>query len=109
MGLAIKGATADEMKRGTILSAIDGVKTGRSFDLSFNKNSYFQKMKEGVAHTTIGMQTIPINVTDITNGSIVFESEKIVAYTNEDTFLIMDLNAKKLHLMGNGKIKHSQH
>jgi hypothetical protein len=31
-------------------------------------------------------------------------TEKMLVYTRDDTFLLLNLNAKKLHIMGHGKV-----
>jgi len=104
VGLAIKGATVEEMKRGTIFSAPEGAKTGKKFTLNFTKNRFYQEVKKGMFYATIGMQSIPINIMDITGDSITIETEKPVCYTKNDRFILLDLNAKKLHLIGTGRI-----
>jgi len=104
VGLAIKGAVVDEMKRGAMLSAPQGAKTDAKFTLNFTKNRFYPELKKGVFHVTIGMQSIPVTITDITENTINIETEKPVCYTKDDNFILIDLNAKKLHHIGNGKI-----
>jgi selenocysteine-specific translation elongation factor len=101
VGLAIKGATVDEMKRGSILCVPDSVKTGTKLKLSFKKSPFYSDdLKEGAFHATVGMQTIPITITEKQEASMVIQSEKPIVYTPEDTFLLLDLNAKKVRIMG---------
>ncbi len=104
VGLAIKGATAEEMKRGTIFSEPEGAKTDRKFTLNFTKNRFYKEVKKGTFHATIGMQSIPINIIEIAENTIIIETEKPVGYTKNDKFILLDLNAKKLHHIGKGKI-----
>ncbi len=104
VGLAIKGATAEEMKRGTIFSELEGAKTDRKFTLNFTKNRFYKEVKKGTFHATIGMQSIPINIIEIAGNTIIIETEKPVGYTKNDKFILLDLNAKKLHHIGKGKI-----
>jgi len=104
VGLAIKGATAEEMKRGTIFSELEGAKTDRKFTLNFTKNRFYKEVKKGTFHATIGMQSIPINIIEIAENTIIIETEKPVGYTKNDKFILLDLNAKKLHHIGKGKI-----
>jgi hypothetical protein len=46
------------------------------------------------------MQTVPITITGKSETSLVIESEKPIVYTPEDIFLLLDLNAKKMRIMG---------
>ena len=105
VGLAIKGATVDELKRGSIFSASDVAKTDTKFMLHFRKNRFYQNVKTGLFHGTIGMQSLPVMITDIANGGITVETEKPVGYTSKDQFIFFDLNAKKLHHIGNGVVQ----
>ena len=104
VGLAIKGAMAEEMHRGSVICAPgSSVKTDTTLTLSFAPNRYYAAgIREGAFHLTVGMQTIPVNITGINNGTITIESKKPMVYTLGGTFLLLDLNAKKLHVMGKG-------
>jgi len=101
VGLAIKGVTVQEMKRGSLLCQADAAKTSTDLNLSFRKSPFYSDdLREGAFHVTVGMQTVPITITEASSYSIKFTSEKPVAYTDDDTFLILDLNAKKGRIMG---------
>jgi len=103
VGLAIKGATAEEMKRGSLLCPVGNATLASMIPLSFTKNRFYTEgIREGLFHVTVGMQTVPATITTINNGSLILESEKPVAYTTDARFLLMNLNAKKLHVMGYG-------
>lgn len=104
VGLAIKGAVVDEMKRGAMFSAPQGAKIDVKFSLNFTKNRFYPEVKKGIFHVTIGMQSLPVTINDIKENIITFETEKPVCYTKNDNFILIDLNAKKLHHIGNGKI-----
>jgi selenocysteine-specific translation elongation factor len=104
VGLAIKGATIEEMRRGSTLCASDNVQTGTRLKLSFNKSPFYSDdIREGVFHATIGMQTVPITLTESNGDSITIESEKPIVYMPEDIFLLLDLNAKKVRIMGKAR------
>jgi len=105
VGLAIKGATAEEMGRGSIFTAPEGIKTDTKFILNFSKNRFYPEINKGVFHLTVGMQSIPINITDVKEKIITIETEKPVCYTKNDNFIVLDLNAKKLHHIGNGRLE----
>jgi selenocysteine-specific translation elongation factor len=101
VGLAMKGATVEEMKRGSILCASGDVRTESTVKLSFHKNPFYSDpVKEGVFHVTVGMETLPVKITEKTETSLVVQSEKPIAYLPQDTFLVLDLNAKKLRIIG---------
>jgi selenocysteine-specific translation elongation factor len=104
VGLAIKGATAEEMKRGSLLCPATCATLTSTISLSFIHNRFYtDRIKEGLFHVTVGMQTVPVNVTNVHNGSLKLVTEKPLVYTPDDTFLLMNLNAKKLHVIGHGK------
>ncbi len=104
VGLAVKGATVDELKRGAMFTADDAARANSRFTLRFTKNRFYPEVKKGVFHATVGMQSIPITITDITNETISIETEKPVGYATSDRFILLDLNAKKLHHIGNGVV-----
>jgi selenocysteine-specific translation elongation factor len=101
VGLAIRGATVEEMKRGSVLCASDSAKIGTTVKLSFKKSPFYpDDVREGAFHVTVGMQTVPITITGKSETSLIIESEKPMVYTPEDIFLLLDLNAKKMRIMG---------
>jgi hypothetical protein len=87
-----------------MFSASNAAKAGKEFTLRFTKNRFYQDVKKGVFHTTVGMQSVPITITDISGETITIETEKPVGHTKNDTFIFLDLNAKKLHHIGNGEL-----
>jgi selenocysteine-specific translation elongation factor len=104
VGLAIKDATVEEMKRGSVLCASGSAMTGTSFKLAFKKSPFYSDdMSEGTFHATLGMQTVPIKITESTT-SVAIESEKPIAYTPDDNFLLLNLNAKKMRVMGKANV-----
>ena len=103
VGLAIKGATAEEMNRGSVFTKENGAMIGTKFTLDFTKNPFYPDLKKGVFHLTIGMQSVPVNITEIKENKIEIETEKPVCYSEDDKFILIDLNAKKLHHIGTGK------
>jgi selenocysteine-specific translation elongation factor len=101
VGLALKGATVDEIERGSVICTPGSVKTATRLKLSFKKCPFYSEdVREGAFHVTVGMQTIPLTITEHSATSTVIESEKPIVYTPEDTFLLLDLNAKKMRIMG---------
>jgi selenocysteine-specific translation elongation factor len=103
VGLALKGAPIDDLRRGSVLCHPGSVSVSSRIALSFEKNKFYAgELNEGAYHLATGMQVVPARISGITGESLVAETEKPVVYSNEDTFVILDLNAKKLHLVGKG-------
>lgn len=101
VGLALKGVTVDELKRGSTLSLDNELKTALTLELSFEKSPFYaDEVRTGAFHTTVGMQTIPIEIIETNDASLTIKSEKPIVYDPGDTFLILDLNAKKTRIMG---------
>ncbi|EMR73739.1 selenocysteine-specific translation elongation factor [Thermoplasmatales archaeon SCGC AB-539-N05] len=105
VGLAIKGAAAEEMKRGFFICAPEDCEVSTKLTLSFEKNKFYpSELTEGLFHATVGMQTVPAKIANMKEKTITLELEKQIVYTKDDTFLLLDLNAKKLHVIGKGKV-----
>ncbi len=105
VGLAIKDATVEEMKRGSVLCAPGSAMTGTSFKLAFQKSPFYSDdLSEGTFHATLGMQTVPIKIAEMDATSVAIESEKPIAYTPDDNFLLLNLNAKKMRVLGKGNV-----
>ena len=81
------------------------MRTSTTLRLAF-KNSpfYSDDVKEGTYQISVSMQTIPITITKTDDTSIVIKSEKLIAYASEDTFLLLNLNAKKMRVMGKAQL-----
>ncbi len=109
VGLAIKGAAHEEMKRGSMLCAPGSARADTTIKLSFKKSPFYSDtVREGNFHATVGMQTAPVTISETGKSSIVINSEKSIAYTPEATFLLLDLNATKTRVMGKGRAQQSQ-
>ncbi len=107
VGLAIKGATVEEMSRGSTLSAPNAMKTSSKLKLDLKKSLFYPAdLKQGVYHATVGMQTMPVTVTEIDEASIILESEKPIVFSPDDQFLLLDLNAKKMRVVGTARENH---
>ena len=100
VGLAIKGAVAEEMKRGFFICAPEDCEVSAKLTLSFEKNKFYPgELKEGLFHVTAGMQTVPAKNADMKENTITLKLEKQIVYTNDDTCLLLDLNAKNFMLL----------
>ncbi|MEM4258803.1 MAG: EF-Tu/IF-2/RF-3 family GTPase [Candidatus Thermoplasmatota archaeon] len=108
VGLALKGASIDELKRGCILCSPGSIQTSSTGLLSFQKNKFYPEVKNGVFHVTVGMQTVPVTITAVSHESLQIQLDRLIGFSKDDTFLLFDLNAKKLHLIGKGKMLSSE-
>lgn len=108
VGLAIKNATIEEMRRGSVLCAPGSVKASSRLELSFQKNSFYSsEIRKEDFHATVGMQTVPITITNASATKLSIETKKPVAYTPNDIFLLLDLNATRTRIMGKGRPIHN--
>lgn len=104
VGVCVKGASAAEMRRGAVLCVPGSCSEGTKITLSFTPNKFYKGgPREGAFHVTVGMQTVPVKVSGIGDGRLTVESEKPVLHVPDDTFLLLNLNAQKVHLIGHGK------
>lgn len=105
VGLAIKGASSEEMNRGSLISEPDRVKSGKTFDLTFEQNRYYpDTLSEGAFHISVGMQTVPVMISGIKDDVITIEADRPVVHSPDDICILLDLNNKKLRLIGRGRI-----
>jgi len=102
VGLALKGPTADDMKRGSVLCSPGSVICAQEVRIRFSKGKFYAGEAAGKCHVVAGMQSVPALIT-VQGGEAVLVMEKPVTYRKDDTFLVLDLNAEKVHLMGTGK------
>jgi selenocysteine-specific translation elongation factor len=108
VGLALKGVSIDDLKRGYLIAAKDSVTTSKNLTLSFQHNPYYKGLKTGQYHLSVGMQTVPVTINDLKENSIQVTTAKPVSFTPSDTFFLLDLNAEKLHFIGSGKIQENE-
>jgi len=104
VGLAMKDATIDDVPRGAMLCAPQAASTTSTLTLSFTKNRYYPILREGLFHLIVGMQMTPATIIQANNGTLSLRTEKEIGYHKDDLFILLDLNARKLHFMGSGKV-----
>jgi selenocysteine-specific translation elongation factor len=104
VGLAIKDATLDDLSRGAMLCAPQAALMTSTLSLAFTKNRYYTNLREGLFHLIVGMQMTPVTILQANNGTLSLRTEKQIGYRKNDLFFLLDLNARKLHFMGSGKI-----
>jgi len=102
VGLAIKGAHIDELVRGRFLCKPESAQVEQNISLNFSKNKFYPTVEKGKFHVTVGMQTIPITITEIKDNYISFSADKPFCFTKDEVFLLLNLNAEKLHFIGSG-------
>jgi len=105
VGLAVKGVTIDDLSRGYMLSDPETIKITSACTLSVNKNPFYPSISEGKFHVTIGLQTVPINITSVQDNLITLQTGKPICFLPNQNVFLLDLNAKKLHHMGTGFIQ----
>jgi selenocysteine-specific translation elongation factor len=105
VGLAIKGATLEELGRGSVLTNSIEVRALEKMDLTFRRSSFYAgEVREGVFHATAGMQTNPVTLWNPREDSVVIESSKPIVHEPQDTILLLDLNAQKTRVIGKGTV-----
>lgn len=104
VGLAIKGSEINELTRGRFLCASESGSIAQTMTLQFQKNPYYSNLMAGKFHMTVGLQTIPVEITEITENSISFSAEKSFCYNFDDVFIFLNLNAEKLHFIGSATV-----
>jgi selenocysteine-specific translation elongation factor len=103
VGLAIKGATLEELGRGAVLTASSLLKAPSRLSLSFSRSPFYaDEVRDGAFHATVGMQTNPVTISNPREGFIGIESSKPIVHEPQDTVLLLDLNAKKTRIIGKG-------
>ena len=103
VGLAIKGATIDELGRGSVLTTSNEVKADTRLKVGFQKsNFYTEEVREGSFHASIGMQTALIKISGISDDSLVIDSANPLVHAPQEVLLLLDLSAKKTRIIGKG-------
>jgi selenocysteine-specific translation elongation factor len=104
VGLALKGVEINDLSRGYVLSDSNEINTTSACTLSLKKNPFYPTITQGKFHATIGLQTVPITIKKVNDSAISIETEKPIVYLPHQKFLLLDLNAEKLHHIGTGLI-----
>lgn len=106
VGLAIKGAKADEMPRGCVLGSDGAVEVAKKLCVSFVSCPFYRgKLKFGSFHLAVGMQVVPIQIVEISNEKLIIEADRDICWFEDDVGILLDLNASKMHVMGSGTLK----
>ena len=103
VGLAVKGATIDELERGTVLTASSDLRVDSKLKVGFHKSAFYaEEVREGSFYATIGMQATPIAISEISDNSLVIDSPNPMVHAPQEILLLLDLNAKKTRIIGKG-------
>jgi selenocysteine-specific translation elongation factor len=103
VGLAVRGATVDGMARGSVLTSLLSVKADTELNIKFKKSAFYtDEIKLGAFHATVGMQTVPITITEKSEESISLQPAKAIVREPDQPMVLLDLNAKKARVMGKG-------
>ncbi|MBW6451493.1 MAG: hypothetical protein K0B02_02070 [DPANN group archaeon] len=110
VGLSLKGAKVDELRRGFIITKKDSIKEGTKIALELKRNKYYKgDIKEGMKFSlNIGLQVIQakiisIETVDETNYKLSVEAEKSMAYKINGKFIFAGDNTIP-RIAGNGVI-----
>ncbi len=115
VGIALKGVQSKEFERGYVLSAKEEVAS--KFNLKCKVTKFSQGLGVGDAvHLFAGLQDMPATIGSITISNkdattappgsecnVVLTTQKNIAYSKNDRFLIAQLNAPKQRLLAGGE------
>ena len=103
VGIATKGATVEELERGSVLTASSEVRTTSDVNLAFTKSPFYvDQVREGAFHATVGMQTNPVTLSNPQENAVRLQSSRPIVYEPRDQWLLLDLNAKRTRIIGKG-------
>ncbi len=103
VGLALKGASAEELYRGCVLAPKDSLSCARSFGGSFEKSRYYKgELSAGKqVQALVGLQFVQVNI-DKTGEKIALSAQRDVAFEKGERFVLADGGAKGLRIAGKG-------
>ncbi len=105
VGIAIKGATAEEIERGDVMAAKGNVKSGIQMEIKFAKNRFYRgELSPSLnCHMCVGLQARPVKIS-IEDGTFKVVSERPFAYESGEGCILLDLNSTSVRIVGNGTI-----
>lgn len=106
VGLALKGASAEELYRGCMLAPNDSLSCAKSFGGSFEKSGYYKgDLSAGKqVQALVGLQFIQVNIEN-TGGKIALSAQNDVAFEKGERFVLADGGAKGLRIAGKGVLE----
>ncbi len=105
VGLAIKGAKAEEMPRGCVLASERAVFLSKKTSMPFSRCPFYRnEVREGSFHLALGMQVVPIQILEVSDEKLLLEADRQICWFEDDIAVLLDLNAPKMHVMGSGPL-----
>jgi len=107
VGLSIKGVSAKDISRGDIITSPGLSKIiNNSFQIKFNKNSYF---KENIVETqnymiSVGLQIRTVKIKKNGDSELVITLKKPMAYVKNDLCIVFSPDSKNMRIMGYGRM-----
>lgn len=108
VGLAIKGAVADEISRGDIICRPDsGVSTSGNLRVKFVKSPHFKGeiLDSQMYMMSLSMQIRPVKVKNAGDGRLEISAEKPVAYQKGQTCVLLKPDNHGSRIIGKGEIE----
>jgi selenocysteine-specific translation elongation factor len=104
VGLAVKGATPDDVQRGDILCPPDSVLVSKEIELDYVQNKFFKdKISENQMFlVNVGLQIRPAQITSLSPMNL--SLGKNIAYEKGDICVILKPESTSIRIVGSGKI-----
>ena len=96
VGVAVKGAEADELSRGQVLAPEGSLSTGSTLRASGWTKCPYYRGQAGAGqqvNVLVGLQFVPASVTELSGESVTLETDRPVAYAPKDRIYLADLSA----------------
>ena len=107
VGAALRGIESKEIAKGSLLCSEGVAKIQDEIILNFNKNKFYKDdIFSKSCHVGVGLDIVP-GVIEVANAgdetAIKVKLDRPVVFIKNDTFVLLDINAQKVHFMGSGK------
>lgn len=108
VGLAIKGAVAEEISRGDIICRADsGIATGSTLNVKFAKSPHFRSeiLESQMYMMSLSMQIRPVKIKNAGGDMLEITAEKPVAYQKGQTCVLLKPDNQGSRIIGKGEIE----
>ena len=104
VGLAVKGVDPDDIQRGDLLCAEDGIQTAQEITLNYSQNKFF---KENIAENqtfliSIGLQMRAAKITSL--NPMKLSLNKPASFVKDDIGVIIKPESLSIRIVGSGSI-----